>query len=417
MATWHISPRTNKLERCSATKRGCPYGGQHYSSKEQGENALRLKQEIFSDATELLQNKKKRINEFDLRDQHQPFTVYNQLLKEGFTEEDITGLLSEDLGNRMAGLGIVKAPEGDSPILGVIYTGDYRYEEENGLAKISEALSKGTLDPKTIELQEYKGATVLVIPKPPTNRYEGDLGEAEKSATVAVAYKRFKEIDIPSHLLYGNRKTMAEMRAELKGNVKPLPTNRKDLELAYLKFKHPEEFSAPPKSVGEFHTGRALVIVADNPIMASTMRKVKAASDTGNLRVGGSSNPFSRGVVFYDQRDISGNHQKQILAQQQAEKLSYERVESVKKKLDARNNSIASYDQGNLYALQSNASPSTPPGQEKYFLNYGLPRNKRTADGGTQIFGWFTKEQLEKIADGDYSPYEEQERERERRNA
>lgn len=414
---WHISPKTHAKAVCSTDK--CPYGGTHYTDSAEADKAAAFQKELYDNAMNKKEKKKRWFaslspveKDYANRDARQPNTFFNQLTNEGFTEEEIQAQLAVETSSRESSLGIMRL-EGDetaSPIVGLDYSGDYRYEEEAGISSIRTHLEKGTYNPDLITYKETKdGKGILVIPNPDELReYNKEQRLAKIEEAGLTRFNDTSRSDIPFRELDKMwRLSVSELRQELKGKVKPLPTKKDDLLAAYKELKFPRTGHKP--TVGEFHTGEALTIITDNPLMKSVMQKTLESAQNKTLRVGASSNPFSRGAMFYDERDISRGHKTYQKAAEKATADSHARISSVQGKMESK---------GQVVNLASNAKPDTKPGEEKYFLVYkpdGVAKEAlHSADG--RIVGWFNKQELSQISNGDFSPVVAQALDRKARN-
>ena len=397
---------------CHANVKACPVGGDHYDSLETAQKAYEDEMSKSVGIFNKLMTKKdpntahiraaeKRIkaSEKDLkaRDARQgKDTVIHQLYREGITDDDLKKVMELKLNNREAGIGYLSTSEGSDMIVGVTYTGDYRAEEEWGLAHISKSLAEGTFKKDDVRFFEKDGKGYLLIKGERSYNFEEDAKNSLKTADDR--FSNYVDYEERSKQFSLERKSIAQLRSEFKGKIKPLPTKKSDLINAVLDLERPKDFIKHPQ--GEFHLGNALAIVSDNPAMIATMRHAKDAHDNGSLRVGNSSNPFSNGVVFYDERDISREDKINLIKSEEATKAAVDYFSETEKKLK---------ENGRVYAAFPNVGPELKDVRDsKYWLNYS-PKNHK------QIFGWFNKEGLDKIANGDFSPWEEQENNRNKR--
>jgi hypothetical protein len=325
-------------------------------------------------------------------------TAYAQLQKEGFSDEDIEEITSLKLRLRESGIGYLDTSEGEDRVLGVVYTGDYRYEEEQGLADIAKSLESGELAPDQIKYEEVNGRGVLSIIN------------ISKNYRIQESYERNKKIALKSLDNYTpseqfndrltlSMKKVPELQTLFKNPPAKMPRRKSEIIDALLREKYPNTGAKHPQ--GEFHDGRVLSIASKNPVMKSMLKKAKAAHDSGNLRVGSSSNPYGRGVLFYDQRDISRKGRERVIRDEEASKAAREYISKTSENLKKN---------GYLYAIKSNANADTKDIRDsEYFVNY-------SPQGQKQLFGWFKKDDLEKIARGDLSPVAKKEADRSKRS-
>lgn len=334
-------------------------------------------------------------------------SVYARLIAKGYTREDILAAHSDGYHEshlRSAHLAVIE-PEGQDPIVGVRYTGDYRAEEEYGSAGITETLPDNQ-DSVAIE-ETPLGLLFTVI-----NRgehyglYRGDYGD-EQFARQREKALEFAEREINYRLGADgegrytvkyeglrlnkslSRFTVPELKAAARheGIEGTLPRRKDDL-LALVR-ENRQKAEKNHVVPGNFHSGSVLGIVAPAGIVADTLRMLYEAAQAKSLTMGGIANPFARGMVFFDDRDKGKALVKSIRDTQRQYDRWMKDVAPVEKSFKGAN--------GYLYAI---SQPQEREGQVVYWLNYA-PRDHK------QIFGYFTIAELAQIAAGDYSPTED----------
>lgn len=397
----------NGPKPCTASVRDCPVGGTHFTDKEAAERAFEFKADKKFSPLGALKKKKadpftrhisdaeKRIRSLEkdmlVRDARQENgTIYHEFLAEGVTAEELEERFNEETNLRQGGLSYVRTEEGAVRAIGLSYGGDYKAEEEYGAAAIGKALRNGDFGPDDVLLYTEGDTTFLAVRgergygwtnDPKTN--ELVAREAEKAKKRYDEYVPYEQSDLRWKL---RRLPMAELRAELKGKVVPLPKSKDEAISEVIKLRSEKTYRTP--AMGEFQTGKALVIATKDPVEAKMMQKLKESHDGGNLRLGNSANPFSRGVSFYDDRDLTREHKSDLIRTEEAMKSSTAYIADTKTKLSAN---------GSLFAVSPRVDGDLKDVRDStYWLNLS-PRNHK------QIFGSFNKEQLERIASGDYS--------------
>lgn len=404
----------NGPKPCSAHIRSCPVGGAHFDTKDEAEHAYelemgeregffkKLKRSSGLDPyTRHIAKANLRIaaEERDLkrRDERQNGgTIEHQLIAEGvLSPEELEQRFAREINTRQAGITYMKGNEGDARIIGIGYGGDYKAEEEYGMAAISDRLRRGKAEPKDALLFEHKGYKVLAIRG--EERGGGDFTDDLSDRYNSVAHSLEEAVR-----RHENYQPHDQWRASLKythltvAQLKPefakafpgakVPRSKKEIIDALVK-KEVGDFTTP--AIGEFQTGRALVLVTKDPAEARMFEKLKEANDTGNLRVGNSSNPFSRGTLFYDQRDLSRSAREDLIRSEEATKAAKAYVAPLKEKLKAK---------GNLYAVNPRVDGDLKDVRDAtYILNF-YPRDRRD-----DVWGFYNKQELELIAEGRYS--------------
>lgn len=396
----------------------------HYSSKEEAQKAYEKKLEARHSVigglfkknkntfTAHIQKADKKVkaaqNEIDRRNARQfNDTVHQELLRDQhFDENDFKKLLETKLNQNEAGIGVLDVLEGDDEVIGVSYNADYRYEEEQGLRDIHAYLEKGQPEKGAFEYVEVDGKGVLNIRGSSGYSY-GDPAEIrQKNQDKALdTFKNHRRLDSDLFRaeLYYSRLSVAQLREKLKGKVKPLPKTKDDLVKAAAELKYPAPKDQVKTPQGEFHNGKSLSIVSDNPTMMAMMKKTVESHDNGTLRMGSSANPFSRATMFYDERDISGRQVESNIRQEEANDAAINHVSSETKKMEQN---------GELLAISPQLDVDGDVRESQYYINY-LPKGNfdQQAHGidrsSNNIYGWYSKEDMEKIANNDFTPFVE----------
>lgn len=396
---------------CTASERACPVGGSHFESQSEAqaayEKTMGEKEGVFTKlkkavsgarnpATAHIAKAESRIEklqkDFSARDARQGVsTTYRELLSQGVSQDDLQALTARELSTRQATVGLVKTEEGADPIVGVLYTGDYRAEEEYGIAHISKALREGSYGPDDIYYTEDQTGFGYFIAKGERS-YDFDAAAArnmEPAKKRASIGEEPRERDRLRWELSNNLKA-TELRERAKDHgIKPLPSTKDQLVQVILDVEAPGESVTTP--AGEFSNGDVLVIASDNPTMKAVMTKAAEAHKTGDLRMANSSNPFSRGVVFYDDRDVTSSAKADQIREEEALLAAEARIQPVWDRLKSG---------GSVFAVSPSVDGATTDvSQIQYWLNYA-PKSR------PQIFGWYNENQLNQIADGDFSPTE-----------
>jgi len=396
----------NGPKPCNATVRDCPIGGAHFENKELAEQAFEFKADKkfgpFSGLrkkanpfTAHIAKAEKRIRSLEsdmlVRDARQENgTLYHELRSEGITDELLEERFAEESNTRMSTVGYTMSEDAQAKAVGLTYGGDYKAEEEWGMAAITKALANGEYGPDDVLVYTKGDSTVLAIrgertrawtPDTETNTY---LKRSEAEALSR--YDSYTPYELWDTKMTVQNKSVADLRAELKGKVTPMPKTKPELIDAVVKLRVNKEFRTP--AIGEFQTGAALVIVTKDPLEAKLMAKLKESHDGGNLRVGSTQNPFGRSALFYDDRDLTRSHKAELIRQEEANKAATAYIAETKERLNAV---------GNVYAVSTRVDPNLADVRDStYWLNLS-PRGRK------QIFGMFTKDQLERIAGGDFS--------------
>lgn len=426
MSKFHVTDDGPKA--CKASVRECPIGGDHFESQKEAQSNFETRMTENSGilnklkknrdpATAHIREADKIIrsmqDDFKARDARQfTNTAYRQILKE-VSQEEFDEMMSVKTSTRQAGIGYLATEDNEDKVVGVSYGGDYKSEEETGIGYITKSLAEGSFEKDDVEYVEVEGKGILYIRG--ESSYDQELDKKRSMATSFDRFNKYVPYDSQRRLWRAERKYLdrkvVELRAEYKGKISPLPTKREELIKAIDTFENGpyKDEITPPQ--GEFQTGKALSITSDNKAMMATMRKAKEAHDAGALRVGNSRNPFSRGVVFYDDRDVSSAAKANQIREKEANKAAKENIAESFSKL--RQN-------GNAFAVSPHAGADTKDINDvRYWVNYypaRVPEGTRL-ESDRSVFGYFQKKDIDAMADGDFSEITRRVLEKEARDA
>lgn len=318
-------------------------------------------------------------------------TVYARLLARGYTREQIEKAI-EDADGYMRRIYLTghEQPGSDEIVIGVQYTGDFRAEEEWGLAAIAKMLNNPNVDQTDVTgVFTYEDRPYFVIAGERT--YGGIDAIAQN---IIEAHERALTPRLYDDYFADERKSVAELRAELKGIVTPLPRKRADLLSAYR--THLRGIPAR-QSVGEFHHGDWLVMAPEGDLLTDALALIFEATEANSLRFGGSKNPFSRAAMFYDERDLTPETINVIREAQHYHDTQMEAIADVKAQLKAK---------GSLYAIRpERSSRNSDTVRDCFLINY-YPRYSKAVKPNEGVWGWFTREELLNGLETDWEGYE-----------
>lgn len=306
---------------------------------------------------------------FSARARRKHTSIYDHLIQRGYTDEQIRESLER--GNdsmRSIGLTQVKDDNSETPVLGLAYSGDYRYEEEAGLG----ALGK--------KLDAYRKQKDFIFTVPVGASY-GLAVVVEHGQNLEAVYERAlvrHEAVVPSKYTFV-RETVKDMQSKLRSaGVKPIPTKREEVERLYLETFEGVTYTSH-HSIGEFHYGDVLVMMTADPIILAVMEALEAAAKDNAVSLGSSANPFSRGVALYDVRDLSI---ETVKAMKEADRWAEARM----KDAEAAQSELKS--NGHLYAIRPGHFNSPPVHTETvaddgvyYYINYSPTYGNRSSVG------------------------------------
>lgn len=395
-------PCTDKTDRCPYAKQGDP----HFSSKKEAQAAYDQKMSAEHGITAVplsqrpnhmahiktiqqkLQEAERDLQARDKR-QWENQTVIDQLAKEDpLASKRIGQLLGLKAWEGEGGLGVLKSTFGQS-VVGVSYNGNQEKGDMTGLLNIQEALRKGKLGKDAVSYIEdengigYFTVTARDTQKTP-DKYESYPGDDKKHFDEI--QKRFQSDrrGWDNYNLSDIRKLpISQLKAEIekRSGAKTELSDKEDLAQEVLRLRT----SGLKIPVGGIDNG-IFKIASDDPVMKSTMKKMQEAHENGSLRIGESTGSFARGVMFYDDRDVSRKDKIIEIKQKVVHEAAEKHILQTKKLLQSR---------GMLFSVEpSQNDPDLADLTEaRYWLNYS-PKNSRH-----QITGDFTQREIEKIAE------------------
>ena len=394
---------------CTASVRDCPIGGAHFNSKEEATTAFEFRVKMVHSSFSLFKKKPKTIDphtkhileanarieeaEPDLleRDRRQvDGTVFHQLAKEGFSTELLNERFQEETQTRKATIGYGKVNDQEAPVVGIVYGGDYKPEEEEGLKIITKVLAAGEYEPDSVRVYEKDGVTLMAIRGKDSYVFGTDSDIDVLKRPEAVALERFKRQAEDSQFERRwdlEQKSFSELKAEFKDTLNPMPRSKEAIVDAVLENERPTDERYP--AVGEFQNGRALVIATNDPLEAKLFRKLKEAHDGGHLRVGGSANPFGRGSLFYDDRDLSRENKVNQIRTDEARRYANAYVSETREKMERMH--------GRLYSMEPRVDANVQDVRDvDYWIDWDVT-------GGQRVTGLFSRDQLDRMTTGNFS--------------
>ena len=342
-------------------------------------------------------------------------SIYEELLKLGYTDEAIREAGAVRPPTRGFTLGVSDTPDG-VPIVGVTYASDFRSEEETGPAELRKAFGvsghsyamsregRGHFGVFT-GLPEGAGSLILSVrPIAFEQQWGHDIAtktgpvDAQESWLNAVAHGSldqdvknggyYRDLydshytntlgyvqELPDLSRYG---TMERIRAAAEKIGIPGPFPRKKADLIEYVMHHPVRLAKAVNSSawpGWFHHGDVLVLRADRGIVADTLRLLVRAAQNETLAFGGGSQLFGSGMSFYDGMDVGPKLEQERRDAAAWYDLEMKKLEPVKEELKKRGFS--------WYYL--GGPKKRDNGDTIYWLN---------GSGQPQPFGWYTREQL-----------------------
>lgn len=326
-------------------------------------------------------------------------TIYRQLLDMGFTHEEIEAQSKVEANTQEIFLNFNQSEHGGDPMIGIGYNPDHRYEEESGIGKIietihSDARNDRFMGKSTIKTDKGEFEVYAVLNNTDDNSYVVSKLTREMNDTLKRhlnPYSRY--ITTYSNVLKIRDMSVSELRAELKGKVVPLPKRLQDLQDAYAE----TILGVPVKhttDAGNLSSGQFLTMMTANPILKAILNILftdTVAQD--QIATASSSNPFSSGIAFYDARDIPTAQFEQWANEHMEYTNQMEMASEVISQLKSK---------GSLYAISPRRFDTPPAGRTAgnsdnlyYFINYYGSAYKNG------IYGWFTLDELGKIATGE----------------
>jgi len=388
---------------CKANVRDCPIGGAHFDTKEKAEAAFEFKADRKFSPLGALKKKvdpftkhiataDKRIqalaDEMRAREERQNgATLWHEITKE-FPQELLEERFKERYNNRQSEVSFKPLVGGKARgAVGITYGGDHRTEEEYGIHHIAKSLRNGDYGPNDVQVYSEGDFTYFVVKGERAYDWNDDLENnrlvKDNAKEAKERYKRYSPWELRNLKWDAQAKSAKELREELTqyGSV---PKTKSEMVNKWVELKSNQPWRTP--AMGEFHNGRALVIVTKDPLESKLMHKLKETHEAGALRFGAAANGSS---VFYDERDLPPEQIENMIREEEAQKASKGYIAETEAKLRQSD--------GTLFAVSPRVDHTLKDVRDSdYWLNFS-PR------GHKQIFGRFNKKQLEKIAAGDFS--------------
>ena len=275
------------------------------------------------------------------RDQRQVNgTLRHQLSAIGLSGDELRRRSEAVIANGMAGIGEkLGNSEGSDRVIGLSYAP--RRGESAAIEEIGEALAVGDYKAGDVQVFESRGVTFLAVKTP----FAKGWGKNSK-AVQASAKAAYEHIQRPAH--------------------------------------------GDNKAGGSFAGGDALVVATNNPIEAKLLHKLKEAHNAGALRVGKKASSDS---LFYDDRDISREHKTREIYQAVTEKYANKKIEDLKNRMAEKDpNSYIGYLKDD-YAYGIGVTQNI--NDAHYNVIY------QGAEHTDRIVGSFTKDEAERVLNGD----------------
>lgn len=300
-------------------------------------------------------------------------TIYSELLRFGYTDDQIKEAVNRHLDTRCFGLSYNETPDG-WPIIGVKYQCDFRSEEETGVGAMAKNFAeKG--DQTKICFDTPEGGFVFVASDYvyDVNReilagrayWQSQLGYAQGGETLNTYRMTVKEL----------KEWARDNNLSLKGLTK---RDQIEPRVRLHSVKHSEK-SKPNQWPGWFHNGNVMYLKAEG-IVYDVLRLIWMAGGTGDIGVLNGSSGFGSGFGFFDKADIGPKLQAEIDQADKDYKEAMKALEPVKKELEAKGH--------RFYFL---GKPQQFEGQPvKYWMN----GTKTAMTHNYQPFGWYTLEDL-----------------------
>lgn len=300
-------------------------------------------------------------------------TIYEELLKLGYTHEQIKGAEPRSLDTRTFGLSYTETSDG-WPIVGVKYQCDFRSEEETGMGDMIRNF-ENTEDQTKICFDTPEGGFVFLA-----KHYIYDVNREILAARAfwsqSIGYAQGAEV------LNTYRLTVKEMKEWAKDNNLSLKglTKRDQIEAKVRAHSiKTSKKETPNQWPGWFHYGGVMYLKAEG-IVHDVLKLIWMAGGEGSIGVLGGSQAFGRGFGFYDKRDIGPLLAAELEEADKFYKDSMEALKPVQEALEAKGH--------RFYFL---GKPQQFNGQPvKYWMNGQVTQLTH----GKQAFGWYSLEDL-----------------------
>lgn len=342
MTKYHVNPMGD-VHPCKAVKQ-CRFGlsdADHADTPEEARSNYEARMNKVSGFSGL----RRGFTDADRAKRQVNDTADKHLLAK-FGSEAVEEALTQEVRQREIGLTYMSDTMGGR-ILGLAYGGDFRSEEESGMNALYKFYETGKDQAETV------------------HRVSTSAGEAYVFIVPKTVYGRTDDRAVNS-----------------------------SIEDAVTRVENGE------KNVGEFHYGRALVAFPENEVEREILERLKDAANHNALRLGSSSNPFSRGTMFYDDRDLSVGMKREVEASKKWAAAELEKTNEVREKFKAAGQAIYAISRPTTgFKSLLHRDEEVDPNETYYWLNSGsVP-----ALGGKQAYGYYTLKELEAMADGDWS--------------
>jgi hypothetical protein len=213
-------------------------------------------------------------------------------------------------------------PDGD-PVVGFTYSCDFRAEEEWGIGDLVKALTGD--NPRSFHMTKkaeqyvafFSDVNGLILSTEPLPKREYSWGEpvgqpawTQGENDYYTDYARHFEQTLPyaqgidDHVRsWMSVKELREVGTRF--GLEKLPRKKAELyAVVAAVVREQGEPKYPDVWPAWFYNGKQLILRADTGLGARVLARVAKAARAGQLGVGsGSSNPFSRGLLFFDARD------------------------------------------------------------------------------------------------------------------
>ena len=303
-------------------------------------------------------------------------TIYSELLKRGYTEEEICGAAQPHYDTRCFGLSVQVTPDG-WPIVGVTYQCDFRYEEEAGVGAMAKNIDGAT--DQVDKIKDLPEGAFIFLAEGKYYEEDYEIGQGRVYWNQAVGWAQ------GAQALNTYRMSVAEMKQWAKDHNLSLKgkTRRDQIEpLVRKKSVDLAEKKTPNQWPGYFHNGSVLYLKADG-IVQETLKLIFMAAGYNAVGVmgGSNSNPFGRGFGFYDKRDIGPKLRAEIDEANRFYKEAMEALEPVQKALEGK---------GHRFLYLGKPSQGED-GETRYWLN----GNTSPLTHNKQPYGWYTLKELQ----------------------
>lgn len=348
-------------------------------------------------------------------------TIYANLLKMGYTDEQIREAASTSTKTRSFTIAVSDTPDG-YPLVGITYQCDYRAEEEWGIKELREALcgvdpwepfiNKGKGRYFT-QFSDVPGSSLILsvepieqLPKWGEDILPDDASERAWKRRVASGedYKDHwdgsgKYIrEMGSARINARWNTLVELQEYARKIGVEKPARNKQAVVAQIDAADmPGEPNLWP---GWFHNGKVLILRADNGIVADVLNLLHVAALERTLAFGsGGYGVFSSGIGLYDAADVGPKTHKEWSDTRKWNIKQMKKLKPVRQELERKGHAF--YFLGNpTNGFKSKVNYSgdgheeTNPKDVYYWLNGASNWRDSNAPKYPQAYGWYTIEEL-----------------------